>query len=197
MLKLHTAVLIDLITHTSLDPEIYNQEAHYKWYCEVAEYLKRIIEITDIENIVYASYGSRNETTDVCTDIVFKNTDMFPNHLNKVSGYSEYSYEEYFNDKNILLVGHSFYTCIAQRELGFNNLIKNPAIGGVYCSPPLTGYYGVGPGVTPESEFEIHKQPISVVKATDRDFEDDWRVRWERRELADIYRVFKCEPINS
>ena len=151
MLKLHTAVLIDLITHTSLDLKIYNRQAHYKWYCEVAEYLKRIIEITDIENIVYASYGSRNETTDVCTDIVFKNTNMFPNHLNKVSGYSAYSHEEYFNNKNILLVGYSFYNCIAQRELGFSNLIKNPAIGGVYCSPPLTGYYGVGPGVTPES----------------------------------------------
>jgi hypothetical protein len=197
MLKLHTAVLIDLITHTSLDLKIYNRQAHYKWYCEVAEYLKRIIEITDIENIVYASYGSRNETTDVCTDIVFKNTNMFPNHLNKVSGYSAYSHEEYFNNKNILLVGYSFYNCIAQRELGFSNLIKNPAIGGVYCSPPLTGYYGVGPGVTPESEFEIHKQPIGVTKATDRDFENDCRVRWERKELADIYRVFKCEPINS
>ena len=30
-----------------------------------------------------------------------------------------------------------------------------------------------------------------------RDFENDERANWTKIELADIYRVFKCEPINS
>ena len=197
MLKLDTVVLIDLVTHSTLEPEVFDTENHYKWYRSVADYLKIIIEITQIENMVYASYGSRNETTNLCTDIIFKDTDMFPNHLNKVASYGTYDYAQYFNDKNVLLVGNSFYTCLAQRELGFNHLMKNSAIKGIYSSPPLTGYYGTGIGSTPDSEAQKHNKPVGIVQATDLDFEKDTRVRWSRIELTDIYRVFKCDPINS
>ena len=96
-----------------------------------------------------------------------------------------------------LLVGLSFYTCLAQRELGFTHLIRNPAVKGVYSSPCLTGYYGVGLNATPDEEARIHGCPVGVVKATDKDFEDDVRAKWTKIELADIYRVFKCDPINS
>ena len=197
MLKLDTAVIIDCVTHSSLEPEIFDQQNHYKWYWDTAEYLKKIIEITSVDNLVYASYGSRNETTDTCTDIVFKDHVNFPNRLNKVIAYGTFEQEQYFNDKNILLAGLSFYTCVAQRELGFMHLLKNPAIKGVYSSPPLTGYYGVGENATPDSEALKHNQPVGVVRATDRDFEKDHRVDWQRIELTDIYRVFKCEPINT
>ena len=197
MLKIDTAVIIDCVTHTTLEPEIFDQQNHHKWYCDTAEYLKTVMELTNVDNLVYASYGSRNETTDTCTDIVFKNHRMFPNKLNKVSAYGVYEQEKLFFDKNILLVGLSFYTCLAQRELGFTHLIRNPAVKGVYSSPCLTGYYGVGLNATPDEEARIHGCPVGVVKATDKDFEDDVRAKWTKIELADIYRVFKCDPINS
>lgn len=197
MLKIDTAVIIDCVTHTTLEPEIFDQQNHFKWYCDTAEYLKTVMELTNVDNLVYASYGSRNETTDTCTDIVFKNHRMFPNKLNKVSAYGVYEQEKMFFDKNILLVGLSFYTCLAQRELGFTHLIRNPAVKGVYSSPCLTGYYGVGLNATPDEEARIHGCPVGVVKATDKDFEDDVRAKWTKIELADIYRVFKCDPINS
>ena len=197
MLKIDTAVIIDCVTHTTLEPEIFDQQNHYKWYCDTAEYLKTVMELTNVDNLVYASYGSRNETTDTCTDIVFKNHRMFPNKLNKVSAYGVYEQEKLFFDKNILLVGLSFYTCVAQRDLGFKRLIRNPAVKGVYSSPCLTGYYGVGLNATPDEEARIHGCPVGVVKATDKDFEDDVRAKWTKIELADIYRVFKCDPINS
>ena len=57
--------------------------------------------------------------------------------------------------------------------------------------------YGVGENATPDSEALKHNQPVGVVRATDRDFEKDHRVDWQRIELTDIYRVFKCEPINT
>ena len=197
MLKLHTAVIIDCPTHSSLDPKIFDTQIMYKWYCDVAEYLKVIIELTCIENIVYASYGSNHEVNDTCTDIVFKNHKMFPGKLNKASAYSPYEKAKFFEDKKILLVGQSFYTCIQQRELGFVNLLRTPSIAGVYSSPPLVGYFGVGPGSTPDDESKKHNCPVGIVKATDKDFENDKRVNWIREDLTDIYRVFKCEPINS
>ena len=197
MLKIDTAVIIDCVTHTTLEPEIFDQQNHYKWYCDTAEYLKRVMEYTNVDNLVYASYGSRNEVTDTCTDIIFKDHVMFPNSINKVTAYGVYENEKIFFDKNILLIGLSFYTCLAQRELGFAQLMRNPAIKGVYSSPCLTGYYGVGPNATPDEEAQRHGKPVGIVRATDRDFENDERAKWTKIELADIYRVFKCEPINS
>ena len=84
-----------------------------------------------------------------------------------------------------------------QRELGFNTLLRNKEIKGVYCSPCLTGYYGDDGYDVPEDAFKKTgiKQKLAI--ATDKDFVNDNRVNWERNELADIYRVFKANPINS
>lgn len=196
-LKLDTVVLIDLASVPSHSPSVYDYSDHYERYSTIADYLHEIIRITNIENIVYASYGSKYETNDSCTDLIFKNRHKFPGTLNKISAYSWHEQEDIFRDKNILLAGISFYTCMAQRELGFHSLLKNKEIKGVYCSPCLTGYYGDDGYDVPEDAFSKTGIKQKLVIATDKDFVNDHRFKWECKELADIYRVFKANPINS
>ena len=198
MLKIDTVVLIDFREPKYLPTHIFNRENHKEWYNRCAKNLHKIMELTNIENMVYASYGSDYETkTDRCTDSIFKDKKLFPEWINKKPAYFVHECPELFENKNILLSGCSFYTCLTTRELGFRTLLKNPKIKNVFSCPDITGYYGNGVGDTEDTLYERTGQPINVTPAKEEDFLNHENFNFEKIKLTENYNVFKCNFINS
>jgi hypothetical protein len=197
MLKIDTVVLIDFRETKDLPAHIFNIENHKEWYNRCAKNLHKIMELTNIENMVYASYDSGYETKNGRTDDIFKEKTLFPEWINKKPAYDVHECPELFTNKNILLSGCSFYTCLTTRELGFPALLKNPKIKNVYSSPDITGYYGKGVRDDVDGLYKRTGQPLNVTPAKEEDFLNHENYNFEKIKLTENYNVFQCKLINS
>ena len=198
MVKLDTLVLIDCYNADTLgDIDEFDRDQHRIQYSNMVGYLEGLLIETQITDIVYSAYGSNYELFDNGTDLIFKNRAKFPNkRYNRHCCYDINDNIELFENKNILLAGISFYTCIRTRPLGINALADSGVVNSIWSAPEIVGYYGE-PKESVDQVLEKTGTPLELNIAKKVNFKQDENWPWRKVELTDNHSVYKCDIINS
>jgi len=196
MIEIDTLILIDLYNSYTL-PKQKDKNQHREVYHQLSRDLEQIILNTGVTDVVYAAYGSLNELSPENTDNIFRDKTIFP--LDKIKRHVLYKIDDdidLFKDKNILLAGTSFYTCIRTRPLGIRALLDSGLPKGVWSSPNITCYYGK-PREAMDQVVENSEGPVHLKRTSEKDYRQDENFKWRLAELTDFHNIFRCNYINS
>lgn len=198
MIKLDTLVIIDCYNIDSLGLRgQYDLEQHKIQYSNMANYLEGLCIETEVTDIVYSAYGSDYELFENNTDLIFKNHARFPRlRYNRHCFYDINENIELFENKNILLAGISFYTCVRARPLGIKALAHSGNVNSIWSAPEIVGYYGE-PFESTDDVLANSSEPLKLNIATKTDFRQDDNWPWRKVELTDNHSVYRCDIINS
>jgi len=166
MTTIDTIILLDAYEHQTFNTNYFDLQSHFEIYNTMSEHLYHIIKSCKPTLMVLSAYGSYHETEKNSTDLIFK---KLP--IKKVSAYSK---EDIFYDileKNVLIAGLSFYTCVRQRDLGVRSLMEFGA--NVYSTPAVVGCYG-----RPNIDHNAVKEKAHSV--FDEDFVNDKEIEWTK-----------------
>jgi hypothetical protein len=198
MIKLDTLVLIDFYDHRSMDSKMYNLDQIRESYETIGRYIEDLQIHTGFTDVVYSAYGSNYELGQNCTDYIFKKTQYYcDTNTKRHALYDINEKPELFENKNILIGGTSFYSCVRNQPLGILSLIKSD-VKSIWSSPGITGYFAPK-GKTPEIVFnELGRETaLPYIPAKVQDFRNDESFNWLKVELTDNHCLFKCDFINS
>ena len=199
MIKLDTLVLIDCYNVDSLGDTLdqFDRKQHRIQYSNMVNYLEGLLIETEITDIVYSAYGSGYELFDNGTDLIFKDRAKFPKiKYNRHCCYDIDENKELFENKNILLAGVSFYTCIRTRPLGIKALAHSGVVKSIWSAPEIVGYYGE-PMESTDEALEKTSEPLELNIAKTTNFRQDSNWPWRKVELTDNHSVYRCDIINS
>jgi len=166
MTNIDTIILIDAYEHQTMNKKYFDVPTHIELYNTMFEHLSHIIRICEPKLMVLSAYGSCHETEKGSTDLIFKELP-----IKKVSAYSTSDIRHDILEKNVLLAGLSFFTCVRIRELGIRTLM--PYGANVYSTPAVVGCYG-----RPNIDHNVVKEKAN--KVFDDDFINDKEIEWTK-----------------